>query len=143
MECAKRLGGYNQKQKTYRSPSLSAHIGTSLKQMFELLTRLILKEDESVVSIGKGQTLKDVKRFKGLIDAQWTTEISILAFKDLNEKKWTKPQLLPLTNDIKKFQEYVTEVTDKAVAVLNMCYDFFSPTCIKHKILLSSEDFRV
>lgn len=116
IECAKRIGGYDIENKTYRSPSLSAHIGTSLKQVCDLYTRLILKEE--IIPIDKDDTLRDIKRFKQLIDSQWTTEISSLAFKDLNEKKWEKPVMLPLTRDITKFKEYVSRVANKAATVL-------------------------
>ncbi|CAH0560630.1 unnamed protein product [Brassicogethes aeneus] len=122
IECAKKIGGYDATTKSYRSPSLSAHIGTSLKQSCDLLIRLILKEDESVVFKinNKEETLKNVKRFRELIETQWTTEISSLAFKDLNEKKWNKPIILPLTQDILKFKNYVTEIANKAVTNLTL-----------------------
>ncbi|KAJ8964685.1 hypothetical protein NQ314_004717 [Rhamnusium bicolor] len=120
IECAKRIGGYDIEKKTYRSPSLSAHIGTSLKQVCDNFIRLILKEDQSVIFTDKEETLKNVKRFKELIETQWTTEISSLAFKDLHEKQWEKPVLLPLTRDITKFKEYVTNVANKAVTNLEI-----------------------
>lgn len=121
IECAKKLGGFDAVTKSYRSPSLSAHIGTTLKQVCDLFIRLILKEDQSVQPItDKEQVLKETKRFRELIDTQWTTEISSLAFKDLQEKRWEKPTVLPLTRDITKFKTYVTEVANKAVAALEI-----------------------
>ncbi|KAB0804413.1 hypothetical protein PPYR_01383 [Photinus pyralis] len=118
IECAKNVGGYDCEKKTYRAPSLSAHIGTSLKQVCELYMRLLLKEDKSINCTNKEERLKDAKRFKDLIESQWTTEISSLAFKDLHEKQWQKPSILPLTKDILKFKEYVTDVANKSMAVL-------------------------
>jgi hypothetical protein len=55
-----------------------------------------------------------VKRFRELIMSQWTTEISSMAFKDLNEKKCNKPVILPLTKDILKLKDYVSQVANKA-----------------------------
>ncbi|KAK9709408.1 hypothetical protein QE152_g26656 [Popillia japonica] len=91
VECAKRIGGYNPETKTYSAPSISAHIGTSLKQASDLLIRLIMKEDSSIKCTNKEEQLKNVKRFRELVTTQWTAEISSLAFKDMNEKRWQKP----------------------------------------------------
>ncbi|XP_074026088.1 uncharacterized protein isoform X2 [Leptinotarsa decemlineata] len=118
IECAKKLGGYDADTKSYRSPSLSAHIGTSLKQVCDLFIRLILKEDPSFIYDNKEDILKNTKRFKELIDSQWTTEVSSLAFKNLQEKQWERPVLLPSTRDVTKFKEYVTNIAHKAVVAL-------------------------
>ncbi|CAH1379249.1 unnamed protein product [Tenebrio molitor] len=119
IECAKRIGGYNAEEKTYKAPSLSAHIGTSLKQVCEVLIRLLLKKDPSIKCEDSEKKLKEVKRFRELIMSQWTTEISSMAFKDLNERKWNKPVILPLTKDILKLKDYVSEIANKAIAHLN------------------------
>lgn len=118
VECARNIGGYDSKEKTYRAPSLSAHIGTSLKQISDLLIRLILKKDPSIKFHDPESKLKEIKRFRDLITSQWTTEISSLAFKNLNETKWQKPTMLPLTRDILKFKDYVVQVANKSAAVL-------------------------
>ncbi|CAH1958498.1 unnamed protein product [Acanthoscelides obtectus] len=120
VECAKHVGGYEKYSKTYRAPSLPAHLGTSLKQVCELFTRLVLKEDEALRISDKEEALRDINRFRELINTQWTTEISSLAFKDLNEKQWEKPAMLPLTRDITKFKDYVTNVANKAMTCLTL-----------------------
>nr|CAI5841642.1 unnamed protein product [Callosobruchus analis] len=93
--------------------SLSAHLGTSLKQVCDLFISMLLKEDPCLPVSGKEELIKDTKRFRQLIETQWTTEISSLAFKSLQEQRWQKPVILPLTSDVKKFKEYVTKVADK------------------------------
>lgn len=120
IECAKNLGGYDKEQKTYRAASLSAHLGTSLKQVSDLFITSLLKEDSSLcVPVAKREEIiKETKRFKQLIETQWTTEISSLAFRNLQEQRWQKPVMLPLTSDIKKFKDFVTETADKAVCIL-------------------------
>ncbi|KAL1516506.1 hypothetical protein ABEB36_000415 [Hypothenemus hampei] len=118
IEAAKQLGSYNVQHKTYKCPSLSAHLGTSLKQVCELFIRLILKEDSSIKVENKEQTLKETKRFKELIETQWTTEISSLAFKNLSKKRWARPVISPLTSDIKKLKDYITQAADKAISIL-------------------------
>ncbi|CAH0558692.1 unnamed protein product [Brassicogethes aeneus] len=118
VECAKRLGGYDIEKKIYKSPSLSAHLGTSLKQVCDIFIRLLLKEDPVIKVTNREGVIKETKRFKNLIETQWTTEISSLAFKNIQEMRWKKPVILPLTSDVKKFKEYVTEVADKAFTIL-------------------------
>nr|CAI5825577.1 unnamed protein product [Callosobruchus analis] len=108
IECAKRIGGYDPIEETFGAPSLSSHIGVTL----------ILKQDSSVKCDSPEERIKAVKRFRDLVISQWTTEISSLAFKDLREKKWNKPVILPLTSDIIKFRNYVTEVANKALLAL-------------------------
>ncbi|RZC40217.1 hypothetical protein BDFB_012198, partial [Asbolus verrucosus] len=108
IECATKIGGYDPQSKSYRAPSLSAHIGTSLKQASDLLIRLILKQDSSIRCDDKEKKKR----------CQWTTEISSVAFKNLNENKWNKPIILPLTRDILKFKEYVTQIANKSVLAL-------------------------
>ncbi|CAH1379170.1 unnamed protein product [Tenebrio molitor] len=61
IECAKRIGGYNAEEKTYKAPSLSAHIGTSLNQVCEVLIRLLLKKDPSIKCEDSEKKLKEVK----------------------------------------------------------------------------------
>lgn len=118
VECAKNIGGFDKEQKTYRAASLSAHLGTSLKQVCDLFITTLLKEDSCVPKNEREQIIKQTKRFKMLVETQWNTEISSLAFKNLHEQRWEKPIMLPLTSDIKKFKDYVTEVADKALLVL-------------------------
>lgn len=49
-------------------------------------------------------TLKEIKQLKKLIETNWNWEISSLALKNLNENRHIKAKLLPLTQDVMKFQ---------------------------------------
>lgn len=44
----------------------------------------------------------------------WWSDVSSLTTKTLNENKWNKPKLLPVTKDIKTFNNYVTQTANKA-----------------------------
>lgn len=119
IECAKNIGGYDPNTKSYRAPSLSAHIGTSLKQVSNLLMLLLIKKDPIFKFVEDIEIkIQEIKRFNELIVSQWTTEISSLAFKGLNERNWDKPRVLPLTKDIIKFKTYVTEIANIALTTL-------------------------
>lgn len=45
--------------------------------------------------------------------SRWNTEISSIASKDLQEKKWNKPLLVPLVNDIKVFREETLKIASQ------------------------------
>lgn len=114
IECAKRVGGYDSTLKTYRAPSVSAHLGTSLKHASEILMYLIQKKSIQIRGDSEAK-FQSVKMFHELVISHWTTEISSLAFKDLNEKKWNKPLILPLTQNVLKFRDYVTGIANEAL----------------------------
>jgi hypothetical protein len=108
LSAARSIVGYDPLKKTFKAPSLAMHLGTSLKLACDELTHLILKESrgfkcksETYVSIW----LRNVKNFKKLVESRWNSELASLANKDLQEKRWNKPLLLPLVNDIKIFRE--------------------------------------
>ncbi|RZC38003.1 hypothetical protein BDFB_013121, partial [Asbolus verrucosus] len=81
---ARRIVGYDAEKKTFKVPSLAMHLGTSLKFACDELQHLILKQSRGF---------------------RWNIELGSLANKDLQEKKWNKPLLVPLVSDVKKFRE--------------------------------------
>lgn len=97
------------------------HLGTSLKLVCDELHHLILKESRGFKchsAVESKQWVENVKNFKRLVESQWNTELGSLANKDLQEKRWNKPLLLPLVGDIKKFRE-------KTLKIANICKQLF------------------
>ncbi|KAK4882321.1 hypothetical protein RN001_005640 [Aquatica leii] len=95
-------------KKTFKSPSLAMHLGTSLKLVCEELVHLILKEKIGFRSSSvkhKKDWLENINYFKQLIKNRWNIELSSIANKDLNEKRWKKPLIVPLVSDVKKFRD--------------------------------------
>ncbi|KAJ8933558.1 hypothetical protein NQ314_013932, partial [Rhamnusium bicolor] len=101
--CAKATSGYDVNKKNYRAPSLALHLCTTLQHF---------KCDNLEAR------LKEIKRFRFLVQSQWNNEVSSLALKDLAEKKWNRPVMLPLTEDIMKFRDYILETAEKNVVLL-------------------------
>lgn len=102
------ITGYDPAKKTFKVPSLAMHLGTSLKQVGQELYHLILEEKPGFKCNSPDLTkkaLQDIKNFIKLIETRWCIELSSLANKDLQEKKWCRPLLLPLVSDIKTFRE--------------------------------------
>ncbi|KAJ8967790.1 hypothetical protein NQ317_003099 [Molorchus minor] len=70
---ARSLSGYDHSKKTFRSPSLAMHLGTSLKIMSDELSHLILKEAKGFTAKNKTEAenwLRDVKNFKKLVESR-------------------------------------------------------------------------
>lgn len=67
--------------------------------------------------------MKNLERFKNLVDTQWATEIGSLALKDLNEKGSVKPKCIPLTEDIMKLVSLVNKKAEEAYQKLKVSKD--------------------
>ncbi|KAK4880699.1 hypothetical protein RN001_008845 [Aquatica leii] len=75
---------------------------------------MIIKRSKLIICHNQEECLTNIKRLKHLIENHWTSEVSSLVLKDLNEKKWEKPKLLPLTSDAMKFQKYLVKEAKEA-----------------------------
>ncbi|KAJ8954333.1 hypothetical protein NQ317_000398 [Molorchus minor] len=59
-------------------------------------------------------------------DGHWCNDVSSLANKNMNDKKWEKPKLVPLTEDVKCFNNYVTTTAAQAYTKLKNKEDIAS-----------------
>lgn len=112
----RRLTGFDAARKTYAVPSLALHMGTTLKLVAEELNDLILRRKrgfQCATSEESDEWRKNVNNFKKLVETRWNTEISSVANKDLNEKRWQKPLLIPLISDVKLFREETLKLAEK------------------------------
>lgn len=93
-------------------PSLALHLGTSLKIVCDELIDLILMQRPGFTC--KSDQIKscteDISNFKKLVETRWSCEVGSLALKDLHEKRWKKPLLLPLVKEIKMFREGIFDL---------------------------------
>lgn len=107
------IAGYDPFKKSFKTPSLAMHMGTLLKLACDELSSLIIKESNGFKCKSDDERktwLHNVKYFKNLVESRWNTELGSLALKDVVEKKWKKPLLLPLVSDIKKFKQEVLQM---------------------------------
>lgn len=121
LSATRTIVGYDPIKKTFKSPSLAMHLGTSLKVTCDELTHLIIKESSGFQTTSEAQKvywLKNIKHFKKLIESRWNSELASLANKDLQDKRWNKPLLLPLVNDIKVFREECLKFADNCSVLL-------------------------
>lgn len=112
------ISGYDEALRTFRAPSLALHMRTILLAVCSAAKTLLLKKS-SVLPVQDYQgTLKNVKGFRELVDANWKFEMGSLALKDLNEKQSANPQKLPITQDIIAFRNYTHNIADTSMVTL-------------------------
>ncbi|KAF2886898.1 hypothetical protein ILUMI_19275, partial [Ignelater luminosus] len=119
---ARRVVGFDFEKKTFKAPSLAVHLGTSLKLVSDELVYLILQQSRGFKckSAEDAKTwLTNMKYFKCLVESRWNIEMASLANKELQEKRWNKPLLLPLVNDVKTFRDAVTKMAGDAIDQLD------------------------
>ncbi|KAJ8927996.1 hypothetical protein NQ314_019462 [Rhamnusium bicolor] len=104
VSATKIISGYNEETRTFKASSLALHMATSVKQVCDIATKLIIKKSPLLSCPKPEEALKDIKRFKNLIENHWNLEISSLALKNLNEQRYEKTKLLPLTQDVMQFK---------------------------------------
>lgn len=133
IEATKNMSRYDTEKRTFGAASLALHFGTTLKQIADLAVKLILREKIPLFVQNIENTIKDLERFKKIVESQWTTELGSLALKDLNEKSVAKPKLLPVTEDVIKMKNFVENVAEEAYGRLKM-----SVTVNDYRILIET-----
>lgn len=114
ISATKIISGYNAENRSFKSSSLALHMGTTLKQICDIAGKLLIQKTKLLPYDDQERSLKDVKRLKNLFQNHWNSDISSLALKNLNEIRYQKPKLLPLTSDVMKFQQYMLKESDQA-----------------------------
>lgn len=115
VSATKIISGYNDETRTFGAGSLALHMGTTLKQVCDVASKLLIKKSKLLTYSDQEERLKEIKRLRYLIENHWNSEVSSLALKNLNEKKYNKTTFMPLTGDVIKFQQYVMKEADKAL----------------------------
>ncbi|KAL1498433.1 hypothetical protein ABEB36_009238 [Hypothenemus hampei] len=119
VSATKIISGYDNENRTFKSGSLALHMGTTLKQVCDIASKLLIKKSNLVNCDDNELRLKEIKRLRLLIENHWNSEISSLALKNLNETQYNKPKLMPLTGDVIKFHQYVMKEAEEAKNNLN------------------------
>ncbi|XP_044744159.1 uncharacterized protein LOC123306297 [Coccinella septempunctata] len=126
LSVVREIAGYDPVKKTFKTPSLAMHLGTSLKHVCNELRQLVLQESEGFrcpSGISTKEWIEDIRNFTKLIETRWTIELASLANKDLQEKKWNKPLLIPLVDDIMIFKDETLKLAEECVLTFNQNTD--------------------
>lgn len=108
------ISGYDPKTKVFQAPSLAMHMRTNLLYTCLAAKTLLLKRDPVLHVSNHEEVLKKVKSFRNLVEERWKFDMGSLAQKDLEEKHGEKPQNIPITSDVIKFQKHVLEFCEKS-----------------------------
>ncbi|CAH1107036.1 unnamed protein product [Psylliodes chrysocephalus] len=123
-----KIAAFNSDKDLYESPVLAMNFGTLLKKCCDLAyTHLIQVENTN-------QERKDIKILKTLIESQWADEVSAQAAANLNENKFNKNELLPLTNDLKLLSLYLDKSAAEAFNGLQLNKDIHNYNTLKDVI---------
>ena len=89
--------------------------------MGQLLTKICyLLKGEAIIA-GDKIAKEAASDLDQLISMRWNDEISKVSRTELETRKWNKPQLLPLTEDLKKFRDHL--VLKRQDAINSLAHD--------------------
>lgn len=103
LEAVRSLAGLNPETGRYKTPSLAIKLGQSLQKC-----ALIIKAD--CIRTGDPVSEKQTEKFSELASIEWNHKVSSGARTSLYERKFNKPNMLPLSEDILKIQSKLSEV---------------------------------
>ncbi|XP_032423904.1 uncharacterized protein LOC116723252 [Xiphophorus hellerii] len=116
-EAVKEMTGFNELTNRFNVPSTALKLRHSLVKVSHILQGEALRQQNVDLK-------SKAEEFTKLIELEWKTHVSSNALKTLHQKKWNTPQILPLSEDIKKLQDhlknlqvvYKRNLTDKPTA---------------------------
>ncbi|KAI3356650.1 hypothetical protein L3Q82_003284 [Scortum barcoo] len=135
VDAAKKASGYAKSKYRYDRPSLAVKLGHSLKTVGDILIgQFVQAEDEAAAN--------RVRSFMGLVNSEWNHYVSHRARTNLEENKWNKKDMIPLTEDVFELQKYLKCVEQNAREKLiegpdAKAYNMLSETLLSQIILFN------
>jgi len=100
LEAVKQMTGFNSSSNRFAVPSTALKLRHSLVKVSHILQGEAVRQEDADLN-------SKAEQFMKLIELEWTTHVSSNALKTLYQKKWNMPQILPLSEDIKKLQDHL------------------------------------
>lgn len=100
LEAVKEMTGFDHTTNRFSIPSTALKMRHSLVKVSYILQGQALRQDDEDLK-------KRAEQFGKLIELEWTTHVSSNALKTMEQKKWNSPQMLPLSEDIRKLNTYL------------------------------------
>ncbi|KAK0132576.1 hypothetical protein N1851_032543 [Merluccius polli] len=135
VDAAKQASGYTKSKYRYDRPSLAVKLGHSLKTVGAIMIgQCVQAEDEAAAN--------RVRSFLGLVSSEWNHYVSHRARTNLEENKWNKKEMIPLTDDVIKLQKYLKSMEEDAREKLiegpdPKAYSMLSETILSQIILFN------
>lgn len=111
LKAVKSMTGFNDLTNRFLVPSTALKLRHSLVKVAHILQGEALRQEDHGLKARAEQ-------FMRLIELDWSTHVSSNALKTLYRRKWNNPQILPLSEDIKKLHDHLKcleEVNKKAL----------------------------
>ena len=99
VEAVKSVCGFDAKTNTYKTPSLALKLGHGLKECTEIFISESMKLAKS--------RRRNAKEFLKLYKTQWRVDVSSHALRSLYTRKFNKPMILPLAEDVKVLHSFL------------------------------------
>ncbi|KAJ8046141.1 hypothetical protein HOLleu_04717 [Holothuria leucospilota] len=112
VEAVRQTAGFNPISKQYKTPSLALQIGFSLRAVAGILKGEALKT-------GDKSEQEAAECFDKLCGLEWSQEVSHNAIMTLEKRKFNKPQMLPLGEDVVKLSRHLREISKKHSEILH------------------------
>lgn len=111
VKSTKIVAGYEISKDLYGAPSVILKIGNMLNQCCDIAEFTLLKHGNNLtLDEVQSSMQKSIINMRSIIKKQWSYKVSTNASKEIFQKKWNKPALLPLTSDIKIFRDHLIHV---------------------------------
>ena len=96
----RQVASYNEETHVYKTPSLALKLGHTLKKCAQYMKFEALKE-------GDDAKKKAAKTLIVLYECNWEESVSAKALFTLEQKRYNKPQLLPIVQDVVKLDQFL------------------------------------
>ncbi|XP_035812761.2 uncharacterized protein LOC118471566 [Amphiprion ocellaris] len=102
IRAVKEVAGFDEKRNKFGKPTLATKLGQSIQRVADIM-------EAEALSSQNNEKKQVVQEFRRLYSLTWNEMISSAAYRTLEEKKWNKPKLIPLAEDVKKMHMYMTD----------------------------------
>ncbi|KAK4885189.1 hypothetical protein RN001_001460 [Aquatica leii] len=102
------ISDYNTSNKDFNSPSLALQMGTILKKAITAAHSMEIQKNIN------SPILNTLKIMTKLLENEWSMEVSTEANKNLNIKRFNKPTIIPVTEDLQKMKIYLDNLISES-----------------------------
>lgn len=102
IRAVKEVTGFDEKRNKFEKPTLATKLGKSIQRVADIM-------EAEALSSQNNEKKQRVQEFRRMYSLTWNEMISSAAYRTLEEKKWNRPRLIPLAEDVKKMHMYMTD----------------------------------
>ena len=118
------LAGFDENSATYGTPTLALKLGQALAKVAQIVKR-------NAIEMKNEGRIREAELFSELCSSEWSDTIACQALSTLRERKRNKVDLLPLSSDVQKLNEFLINCSSASISKLNDSE--LAPTEIEHE----------